>query len=367
MKDLKHYRAAITIFTILFMAMNFFIGNLPSFILSFLFIFLLLTVRTLVVPSERKIKAYLIVAYAGIAVIQLVICVLITFGHHHTSIEFYFCKFFSVVTLLCPFVIERFVTINRYAKFYLPSAEELATVSFSEMKRSRNKIINALESLERAGKSFSIENLTEITEDLPRHNSFEYISKESLPDGYFDSAYASMGDPHLYIIISNTGSAASEIISTFTQKQYNHASLSFDYDLETIISYNGGEHVYTPGLNHEMIAYFNKKEEASIIVYALACSAEQKKMIIDKVREINDDGSAYNMLGLVLKYSHKSNIMFCSQFVYKMLQLAGLAYFQKKEEEVKPTDLVELDYYRKLQFAYEIHLKNASETRCPLC
>jgi hypothetical protein len=40
------------------------------------------------------------------------------------------------------------------------------------------------------------------------------------------------------------------------------------------------------------------------------------------------------------------NIMFCSQFVYKMLDIVGLAYFNKRPGNIKPDDLVELDYYR---------------------
>jgi hypothetical protein len=164
----------------------------------------------------------------------------------------------------------------------------------------------------------------------------------------------------MYIVVSNTGSAASEFISIFTRKQYNHASLSFDAELKTIISYNGGERVYPPGLNHETVEYFNKKSGASILVYALDAPAEQKRLIIDKVKEINREGSAYNLMGLIFKYSHKPNILFCSQFVYKMLDLAGLAYFAKKPGEVKPTDLIELDYYRKLSFAFEMRLNESA-------
>jgi hypothetical protein len=105
-----------------------------------------------------------------------------------------------------------------------------------------------------------------------------------------------------------------------------------------------------------MIEFFNKKEDSSLIVYQLDACREQKMELIGKVREINENGSAYNMLGLVLRTSLKPNIMFCSQFVYNMLKHAGLAYFEKANGQVKPTDLVELDYHRKLSFCYEIQL-----------
>jgi hypothetical protein len=140
----------------------------------------------------------------------------------------------------------------------------------------------------------------------------------------------------------------------FTQKQYNHASISFDKELKTIVSYNGGERIYPPGLNMEMIKYFNKKQDSSIIVYSIPATAEKKKSIIDKINEINKQGNAYNLFGLVFKFSFRPNIMFCSQFVYRMLKDAGLNYFEKKDGQIKPTDLIELDYYRKLKYEYEI-------------
>jgi hypothetical protein len=197
-------------------------------------------------------------------------------------------------------------------------------------------------------------NISKILNDLPRHNSFRYINNGTLTDEYFEKAYNTLNDSNIYIIISNTGSPASELLSVFTNKQYNHASLSFDRDLETIISYNGGERVYPPGLNQEMIQYFNKKKDSSIIVYKLQITEKNKRIMIDKIKEINQKGSAYNLLGIIFKYSHKPNIMFCSQFVYKMLKNVGINYFEKRDEKIKPTDLIELDYYRKIKFEYEI-------------
>jgi hypothetical protein len=36
----------------------------------------------------------------------------------------------------------------------------------------------------------------------------------------------------------------------------------------------------------EMVKYFNKKHDSSIIVYSLPISFEKKKMIIEKIKEI---------------------------------------------------------------------------------
>lgn len=93
------------------------------------------------------------------------------------------------------------------------------------------------------------------------------------------------------------------------------------------------------------------------MVYRLAAKPQQKRSIIKKLEEINTEGSAYNLLGLVFKYSRKPNILFCSQFVYTMLEYAGLSYFRKKRSaDVRPSDFVELDYYRKLAYECEIRL-----------
>ena len=38
----------------------------------------------------------------------------------------------------------------------------------------------------------------------------------------------------------------------------------------------------------------------------------------------------------------------------RMLKDAGLNYFEKSDGQIKPTDLIELDYYRKLKYEYQI-------------
>jgi hypothetical protein len=41
-----------------------------------------------------------------------------------------------------------------------------------------------------------------------------------------------------------------------------------------------------------------------------------------------------------------------------MLKVAGLNYFEKKPEEVKPTDFVELDYKRHLEYHGQVFVKD---------
>jgi hypothetical protein len=332
-------------------------GDIVLFMLVYVTVFIVVSARTLVSSASVAIKACMIVVYFMILIVQITTGAIAVFAAEDPIwIEEFARKLLGTAILFLPLVISRYVSAGKYSVFYLPSIQEAAIISFSELDAGIDTVKRTLDRLHQAGRSMSSENLKAVLGDLPRHDSFRYINNGSLTAAYFAEAAKSLADPHIYIVISNTGSVASEIISVFTQRQYNHASLSFDRELRTIISYNGGERVYPPGLNHEMIAFFNKKSGASILIYSLDCSRYQKKLILDKVEEINREGSAYNLMGLVLKYSHKPNIMFCSQFVYKMLCLAGLSYFSKADGNVRPTDLIELDYYKKLRFVREIKL-----------
>ena len=202
----------------------------------------------------------------------------------------------------------------------------------------------------------TVRDMFSLATDMSRHNTLEYINKNSLNRRYFEIAEKSLDNGYLYIILSSTGSAAGEMIQKITKKEYAHTSIAFDEDLETIVSYNGGENIYAPGLNQEIIEFFSKKKDANIIIYKIKADRVQKKKVLDEIRRINNEGSSYNILGLFTPYSHRENIMFCSQFVYCMLKAAGLAYFEKKPEEVKPTDFVEYDYKRILEFHAQIFL-----------
>jgi hypothetical protein len=335
----------------------FFFGDAVLFTLVYVAFFVIFSARTLVTSEGSTAKACMIVVYFMIMIVQIVIIVLavfppeLPFGPEQLA-----RKLFGIAVIFLPPAVSRYVSAGKYSAFYLPSVQEAAIISFYELNSGVDTVNRTLGRLRRAGKSMSAENLKAVIGDLPRHDSFRYINNGSLTAEYFAEAAKSLSDPHVYIVISNTGSVASEIISVFTQRQYNHASLSFDRELKTIISYNGGERVYPPGLNHEMLTFFNKKPGASILIYSLECLPSQKKEILGKIKEINREGSAYNLMGLVLKYSHKPNIMFCSQFVYKMLRSVGLSYFSKADGNVRPTDLIELDYYKKLRFIHEIKL-----------
>ncbi|WP_080874649.1 YiiX/YebB-like N1pC/P60 family cysteine hydrolase [Oceanobacillus timonensis] len=304
--------------------------------------------------NKKTTKIIFTIIYLLIMSAQRVFNTLFVFSGTDAGILFLMKKMIAVIFMLVPFCVLYVMYLYTIQNVFSHSVKDAATISFNTMKEMQKSAVSLGDKLKKGRSSLSRENLNEIMEDIPRHSYTKYVNKNSLTDAFFEECQRSLADEHLYIVISSTGSPASELIAVFTQKVYNHVSISFDRDLKTIVSYNGGEKVSPPGLNQEQLMQFHKKDDAEILVYSLKVSREQKQMIIDKVKEMNDTGSVYNFVGLVTKFSVRPNIMFCSQFVYNMLKVAGLEYFQSPATKIKPTDLVEKDYFRKLAFCYQI-------------
>jgi hypothetical protein len=204
--------------------------------------------------------------------------------------------------------------------------------------------------------SLTIAEVGTLAEDFIRHDSFHYVNADALSESWFMAAYRTVDDPAVYIVLSDTGSPASRIISLFTKSQYNHVSIAFDDELKTLVSYNGGNGIHNPGLNPENIKVLNQKSNASIAVYRLEASATQKIAIIEEVARINREGSSYHLLGLITKQSYQPNIMFCSQFVYAILGDAGLDYFEMDGLRVKPMDFIAKNNAGTAVFMYETQL-----------
>ena len=326
-------------------------GTVGIFFLAYLAIGLILIIKTATSGQYTSRKVGLIGIYLALLVMQLMFCQIVIFGGPLHGPVFTFKKILGLVMLYAPFIVN---TYANYRRSVFPSVEDIYTVSFHSLTSGVERVARAKNGLVKTKQCLSITNIAEFLADLPRHSATTYINRNGLTDNYFEDCQATMDDKHVYLIMSDTGSAGSELLSVFTRKMYNHISISFDYDLKTVISFNGGEKLYPPGMNKEQISFFQKKKGASIIVYSLACTKAQKQQMIDKVREINTVGSAYNMVGLVTRASFKPNIMICSQYSYSLLQAVGLAYFESKPIDVKPTDFVEKDYYRNLAYCYKI-------------
>lgn len=334
----------------------YFSSSYVNFILAYVFSFIFLSFYAVLSASKILEKVVQVIIYALNMVVQIFLVTLVLRplfenGGAIGSIS----KSLSIVVIFLPFMVRQ-IFFYKCSGYPFPTFSPYVALSYSDLLYDREKISAKIAKLKNAGEVLSRNNLQEILHDLPRHNSFSYINHGSLTDKYFQKATAALGDGYIYIVITSTKNASSELIGLFTNKKYNHVSLSFDRELHTIVSYNGGEQIEPPGLHSELLERLTEKAGAAIMLYSLPAREEQKKIMLEKIKEINHEGSAYNLIGLVFKYSRQPNIMFCSQFVYAILELAGLNYFEQKALYVKPMDFIELDYYRKLQFIEEIVL-----------
>lgn len=340
----------------------FFGGDYVVYILAYIFSFVFLLCYTVFAASTILEKIVQTLTYALILAAQIVFDVLVLRNLLDGNIETYSLgKFLGIALIFIPFFVKQLFFIGQRDHSPFMALGECFALSYPQLYRDKDEILYRIDNLMTAGNKLSKENLQEIIHDLPRHSSFSYINNGSLTENYFERAERTLNNGYVYLIITKSKSASGEVIGLFTNKQYNHISLSFDEELNTIISYNGGEKIAPPGLNPEVITQLTKREGASIILYRLPATYEQKKAILDKIRTINNEGSSYNILGLLLKVTPQPNIMFCSQFVYTMLELAGLNYFEKDAAHVTPTDFIELDYYRRLDFVCKIDL-NKTDT-----
>lgn len=306
--------------------------------------------------NTKRTKRLLLFGYLIIFTIQLTYNAVVIFPLNGGGSFGITKKIIAVLLIFLPFSLLYINYLYVLQNKFFPTNKN-NHVTFEVIKLLQGNGKHFISTLRDSKGKMNKESMEQILSDLPRHRNMKYINQNSLPRSFFEQCEQSIKeDDNLYIIVSSTGSPASELISVFTQKQYNHVSLSFDKDLKTIISYNGGDKFQQPGLNIEDLKSFYQKEDSNIIVYSLQATREQKQKVLDKIKSINEEGSAYNLVGLVTKISLKPNIMFCSQFVYSMLKEVGLQYFESPKTQVKPSDFVEKDYHRKLHFVNEIKL-----------
>lgn len=356
----KHFKLAIQILVYMLFIFLIFASTPVVYVIIYALTAAILLIHTLFSKNKWKIKLMFMGIYILILVLQQIYINNVVFLNDDFGLVTLIKKVIAIIIIFLPYFVRYLHYI--YTLEHQFTIGKHASITF-DMLASINRRRNDLKGNWDKGKVvLSKDNITEIAQDIPRHSYFKYLNKDTLSEAFFKECESSLSDEHIYIILSSTGSSASELISLFTKKAYNHVSLSFDQDLKTTISYNGGENVTLPGLNQEQLKSFHKKDDASIMVYKMKAPKENKRRIIEKIREINDAGSAYNLVGLVTKVSIRPNIMFCSQFIYSILQVGNLAYFESVNTKVKPTDFVENDYYRKLEFCYEINFKDMEQS-----
>lgn len=328
--------------------------------LVYIFSFIFIAVYAVCAPSSLVSKAVQVITYGLILAAQILFNVLVI-REAGGRPEDDMCRLLGVLAVCVPFLVRIRFFHETKRGWRFPSAEEPSAISYGQLLCHKEEIMRQADKLRKAGSILSRIEMAEILYQLPRHSSFRYVNRGTLTEAYFHKAFETADNGYVYLAITRSKSLSCDVIGLFTKKEYNHVSLAFDEQLDTIISYNGGQRAVPPGLNAELLAALTERDGSAVLVYRLPATAEQKRSLIQKVQKINAEGSAYNLMGLVFKGSAKPNIMFCSQFVYSMLKSAGLAYFDKKAAQVAPTDFIELDYGRKLEFVRRITLDHQDD------
>lgn len=138
----------------------------------------------------------------------------------------------------------------------------------------------------------------------------------------------------IYIVISQTGTLLSTILKIVTRKEYNHASISLDSDLNKMYSF-GRKNPYNPFIGVFLIEKINKGTYKRFIntkckVMKITVTDEQYNVISCKLNEmvVDMDKYKYNLLGLFLAAIHinwhSDNKFYCSEFVRYILDFGNV-------------------------------------------
>jgi len=149
---------------------------------------------------------------------------------------------------------------------------------------------------------------------------------------------------HIYVVLSRSGTILSHIIHWITRDTYTHAALALDEDMELLFSF-GRRWSYNPFIGcfkHERLndrLYVHGRPGA---IVKIPVSARQYEEIYHHVRMFSDNPKAYsyNLTGLITGIFHRtfegSHRFFCSEFVYYILNEAGVCDFGISRGHVRP-------------------------------
>ena len=150
----------------------------------------------------------------------------------------------------------------------------------------------------------------------------------------------------IYIVLTKTGTPSSKIASNFNNTPYNHVSISFDPDINTLYSFSSVGEFNRPGFNIETIrkSYLDKYEKVLTQIYAVFVNQSQLRKMnayIDNTIA-NYKKARYNFVGLMgyllQKPLDRENKKFCSEFVDELFKLVDIDLTKKKSGLVQPYD-----------------------------
>ncbi len=159
---------------------------------------------------------------------------------------------------------------------------------------------------------------------------------------------------NIYIVLSQTGTLFSRAIRNYTKDPYNHASISFDSNLEVMYSF-GRKHRYnllnngfiTENFNSGMFLFF---PNAQCCILEIPVTDAEYAVMYETVTffQNHQQNYRYNLIG-VLSYAvgvglTRKDHFFCSQFVSYLL--GKTAFWHSVPELTRPMDFYNLPQKR---------------------
>lgn len=154
----------------------------------------------------------------------------------------------------------------------------------------------------------------------------------------------------VYIIATQTGTWLSQTLKLVTKAKYNHISISFNKNLNSMYSF-GRKKAYNPfigGLVQESPHWGTFKRFPNTItkIVSLEISLDdylKMKKYVEDMYSHKDDYH-YNLLGVFLGYFNKAydrdNYYYCSEFVEEVLAVGNLIGSNDFGVVVKPVDIL---------------------------
>lgn len=170
---------------------------------------------------------------------------------------------------------------------------------------------------------------------------------------------------NVYIILTSTGTALSQMIKSYTKEKYNHVSISLDEELTEMYSF-GRKNPINPldgGFVKEdvEIGTYSWFPQTECKILQLHISDQEYEKIIRFIDTFKKKQNKYvynfvGLFGVVLNTPLEiEGAYFCSQFVAEILRRSGIELFEKPSSLVQPGEFLELDIFDTL---YEGKLYN---------
>ena len=155
----------------------------------------------------------------------------------------------------------------------------------------------------------------------------------------------------VYVVLSRSGTILSRIIHVITRGRFTHSAIALDVEMEELFSF-GRRYDYNPFIGcfkHESLTDLHYRRGRPGMIIELPVTQEQYERIRRRIMVFrrNPDAFKYNVPGLITSIFHRTfegeRRFFCSEFVYFVLNEAGVCDFGMTRGHVRPMMFVDAD------------------------